>query len=98
MVQRSIDPLNGTSRDDILISREDANRLGVEDREQIRLISNVGNYVGRARIDKIKPGNLEVYWPEGNCLLSRDEVDIASREPDYNAVVRIEKATGVATG
>ena len=98
MVQRSIDPLNGTSRDDILISREDANRLGVEDREQIRLISNVGNYVGRARIDKIKPGNLEVYWPEGNCLLSRDEVDIASREPDYNAVVRIEKATGAATG
>ena len=92
MVQRAIDPLTGASRDDILISRMDANRLGVEDREQIRLISSVGTYIGRARIDEIKPGNLEVHWPEGSCLLSREEVDIVSREPDYNAIVRVEKA------
>jgi hypothetical protein len=45
-------------------------------------------------IDEIKPGNLEVHWPEGNCLLSREEIDIASREPDYNATVRIERMTG----
>ena len=94
MVHRAIDPLTGASRDDILISREDANRLGVENREPIRLASSVGTYVGRAMIDEIKPGNLEVHWPEGNCLLSREEIDIASREPDYNAIVRIEKMTG----
>lgn len=28
---------------------------------------------------------------EGSCLLSREELDIASREPDYNAIVRLEK-------
>jgi len=97
MVQRAIDPLTGASRDDILISRMDANRLGIEDREQIRLISSVGTYIGRARIDEIKPGNLEVHWPEGSCLLSREEVDIVSREPDYNAIVRVEKAIRAET-
>ena len=71
-------------------------RLGVEGGQCIRLVSSVGTYVGRVKIDEIKPGNLEVHWPEGNCLLSREEIDFASREPDYNAIVKVEKAT-VAT-
>ena len=65
---------------------------------KLRLVSKVGTYVGRVKIDEIKPGNLEVHWPEGNCLLSREEMDFASREPDYNAIVKVEKAIGtVAT-
>jgi molybdopterin-dependent oxidoreductase alpha subunit len=91
MVQRAVDPLTGASRDSILISREDADRLDIADGGSIRLLSNVGSYSGRARIDQIKPGNLEVHWPEGNCLLSREEMDIASREPDYNAIVKVER-------
>jgi hypothetical protein len=39
----------------------------------------------------MKPGNLEVHWPEGNTLLSREEVDVLSHEPDYNARVRLER-------
>jgi len=93
MVQRAIDPLTGASRDNILISREDVERLGIADGDLIRLSSNVGSYCGRARIDEMKPGNLEVHWPEGSCLLSREEIDIASREPDYNAIVRVERVT-----
>jgi len=37
---------------------------------------------GRAKIDLIKPGNMQVHWSEGSCLLARAEFDIASREPD----------------
>ena len=96
MVQRAIDPLTGASRDNILISREDVERLGIADGDPIRLVSNVGSYCGRARIDKMKPGNLEVHWPEGSCLLSHEEIDIASREPDYNAIVRVEKVAEAA--
>ena len=92
MVQRDTDPLTGASRNDIFISKEDTERLGVEDGQSIRLVSNVGTYVGRVKLDDIKPANLAVHWPEGNCLLSRDEMDFASREPDYNAIVKIEKA------
>jgi hypothetical protein len=39
----------------------------------------------------IKPGNLAVHWPEGNVLLSREAIDRASREPDYNAIVRLAR-------
>ena len=91
MVQRAVDPLTGASRDDVFISREDGQRLGIQDGDPIRLISRTGSYAGRAKIDQMKPGNLEVHWPEGNCLLSREELDIASREPDYNAIVRLQK-------
>ena len=91
MVWGQTDPLTGAARDDILISREDADRLGIDDGDPIRLTSPVGGYTGRAKIDQIKPRNLEVHWPEGNCLLSRDEIDIASRQPDSSAIVQVEK-------
>jgi molybdopterin-dependent oxidoreductase alpha subunit len=92
MVQHETDPLNGARREDVLMSREDADRLGLKDGDPVRLASSSGAYTGRARIEEMKPGNLEVHWPEGNVLLCREEIDIASHEPDYNAVVSLEKA------
>ena len=48
---------------------------------------------GRLRAAPIKPGNLEVHWPEGNVLLAAARRSIReSLEPDYNAVVTIEAA------
>jgi molybdopterin-dependent oxidoreductase alpha subunit len=91
MVQRGLDPLTGAAREDVLIAREDAERLGLDDGDRVRLRSPWGTYEGRVRIDAIKPRNLEVHWPEGNVLLSREEVDRLSREPDYNAVVTVER-------
>jgi molybdopterin-dependent oxidoreductase alpha subunit len=91
MVQHDRDPLTGAERRDVLVSAEDAARLGLRDGDGLRLTSATGSFEGRARIDRIKPGNLEVHWPEGNVLLSREELDLASREPDYNAVVRLER-------
>src|SRR4030095_14543443 len=91
MVQRAIDPLTGASRNDVLISREDASRLDIKNGESIRLTSRVGTYSGRAKIDQIKQGNLEVHWPEGNCLLSHEEIDLSSGEPDYNQIVTVTK-------
>ena len=90
MVQRDVDPLTGAARRDILMSPEDAVRLGVHEGQSVRLTSASGIYTGVARIDKIKPGNLEVHWPEASCLLSREEMDHDSHEPDYNAVVTVE--------
>ena len=91
MVQRDRDPLTGAARDDVLMSAEDAAKMGIAGGDRIRLRSRTGDYVGRALIDEIKPGNLAVHWPEGNVLLSRDEIDRASREPDYNAIVSVER-------
>jgi molybdopterin-dependent oxidoreductase alpha subunit len=91
MVQRDRDPLTGARRDDVLIAAEDAAALGIASGDRIRLRSRAGSYVGRALVDAMKPGNLEVHWPEGNVLLSRDEIDLLSREPDYNAIVSLER-------
>ena len=91
MVQRDQDPLTGARREDVLISAADAARLGLRDGDRLRLTSRSGNFEGRARIAEMKPGNLEVHWPEGNVLLCREEIDIASHEPDYNAIVTVEK-------
>ena len=65
--------------------------LGIKDGERIHLTSSVGGYSGRAKIDQIKQGNLEVHWPEGNCLLFHEEIDTSSGEPDYNAIVTVAK-------
>ena len=51
-----------------------------------------GSFTGRLLAAPIKPGNLEVHWPEGNALLAGDRLDPESMEPDYNAVVSLERA------
>jgi predicted molibdopterin-dependent oxidoreductase YjgC len=90
MIQRRVDPLTGADRDDILISEDDLARLRLEEGASVRLRSSSGTFNGRLKQAPIKPGNLEVHWPEGNTLLSASAIDPDSMEPDYNAVVTIE--------
>ena len=90
MVQRDVDPLTGASRDSILISSDDAERIGASDGTRLRLISTAGAFEGRAFVSPIRSGNLEIHWPEGLPLVDARLVDPESGEPDYNAVVRIE--------
>ena len=54
-------------------------------------VSESGEFRGTVFIAPIKPGNLEVHWPEGMALLSGEVVDWQSGEPDYNALVRLER-------
>ncbi|HEV8266794.1 MAG TPA: molybdopterin-dependent oxidoreductase, partial [Thermoanaerobaculia bacterium] len=91
MVHKDRDPLNGARRDDVLVSKDDAARLGLANGDPVRLRRNGVHYDGRARIAVIKPGNLQVHWPEGNVLVQKDDCDVESGVPDYNAVVRLEK-------
>ncbi len=91
MVQRESDPLTGASRHDVLMSKYDARNLSLAEGDPIRLLSESGEFRGQVKLAPIKPGNLEVHWPEGTALLSGDEVDNESQEPDYNAFVRVER-------
>ena len=94
MIQRDVDPLNGAGRDDVLMSEADMRTLGLEPGQRITLRSSDGSLAGRVRVAPIKPGNLEVHWPEGNVLLSAAAVDPESMEPDYNARVTVEPSPG----
>jgi molybdopterin-dependent oxidoreductase alpha subunit len=93
MVQRDIDPLTGSARHDILISTEDLARVGMTHGSWATLRSTRGTFTGRLVAAPMKPGNLEVHWPEGNVLIAGDRLDPDSKEPDYNAVVSIEPVT-----
>lgn len=90
MIQRDLDPLTGARRDDVLISQDDLTRLRLREGDVVCLKSPVGRLIGRLKVAAIRAGNLEVYWPEGNVLLSGGIVDPESMEPDYNAVVTLE--------
>jgi molybdopterin-dependent oxidoreductase alpha subunit len=96
MVWEDLDPLTGARREDVLISAADAAALGIRDGDPIRLVNGSGSFRGVARIAPVRPGTLQAFWPEVNVLIPR-RLDPASREPDYNAVVRIEKL-GTAAG
>jgi anaerobic selenocysteine-containing dehydrogenase len=91
MVQRRVDPLTGAARDDILISPADLARLRLTEGASVRLRSNCGTFSGKLRQAPIKPGNLEVHWPESNALLSGAVIDPDSMEPDYNTAVAASK-------
>jgi anaerobic selenocysteine-containing dehydrogenase len=91
MVQRQVDPLTGAARHDVLMSAGDAGELSLSDGSPVRLVSETGEFRGFVKLAPILSGNLEVHWPEGNALLSSSDVDPESGEPDYNALVRVEK-------
>ena len=88
IINADTDPLTGAGRRDILISAEDAARLGLRSGDAIVVRSEVGEFLGRARIDRIKPGCVQGHWPEVNVLVPAGRLD-ASGAPDYNAVVEI---------
>jgi predicted molibdopterin-dependent oxidoreductase YjgC len=91
MIQREIDPLTGASRDEVLISAEDLSRLQLENGSLVELRSSSGSFRGRLKSAPMRPGNLEVHWPEGSTLLSASAIDPDSMEPDFNAVATLSR-------
>ncbi len=90
IVQAERDPLTGAARDEVLVSEEDLQRLGLRAGQRVRLRSEHGTMEARLRPAPIQPGNLQAHWPEANVLLSPLARDTAGGVPDYNALVAIE--------
>ena len=90
MVQERKDAITGAVREAVLLSQVDAEQLRLKDGDAVILKNELAQLRGRVYIAPIKPGNLQVHWPEGNVLLDRSK---RSKEgvPDYNALVRLEK-------
>lgn len=82
------DPITGAERDDIIMAAEDASRLGLRNGDPISLRNNLGEFKGKVRIDRIKPGCLQAHWPEVNVIIPAGRLD-PSGVPDYNAVVEV---------
>jgi len=91
MVHRNLDPLTGARREDVLMSRQDAERIGVADGDGVLLTSTAGQMRGRCLVAPIAPGNVQVHWPEGNVLIERGVSDPECGIPDFNTEVEIER-------
>jgi molybdopterin-dependent oxidoreductase alpha subunit len=76
MVQEDTDPSNAAPRDAVLTSAEDATRLGLVVGDAVALENDFGTYHGIVVLAPVRPGTLEVHWPEGNVL-----VDPQARSP-----------------
>jgi anaerobic selenocysteine-containing dehydrogenase len=88
MVLAENDPITGAHRDDIIMSKEDADRLVLRNGDSVTLRNHLGELHGRVKIDRIKPGCLQAHWPEANVLIPAGRLD-ASGIPDYNTVVEV---------
>jgi molybdopterin-dependent oxidoreductase alpha subunit len=88
MVHSDFDAITGLHRNDILMAREDADRLDLDDGEAILVRNSHGEFRGRVKIGRIKPGCLQGHWPELNVVVPAGCLD-PSGVPDYNAIVEV---------
>ncbi len=91
MVFRAHDPLTGADRDALFISAEDAGRIGVCEGDALVVTSETGRVGARAHISRMRPGNVQMFFPECNPLIAAGRRD-ASGVPDYNAIVEVARA------
>jgi molybdopterin-dependent oxidoreductase alpha subunit len=98
MVQEPVDPLTGAAREAVLMSRVDAETLGLREGDEVVLTNAAGQLSGRVCLAPIKPRNLQVHWPEGNVLLDRRKRSPGADIPDFNALVRVRKVDRALPG
>jgi molybdopterin-dependent oxidoreductase alpha subunit len=91
MVQGASDPITGAVREAVLMSGDDARQLGLEHGDPVLLTNELGEFRGRVCVAPMRPGNLEVHWPEGEVLIDRRRRSPQAGIPDYNAIVRAER-------
>lgn len=92
MVYADKDSFNGADRYDVLLNEGDAGAIGVRDGDAIVAYNSFGVFHGRAKIEPISAGNIELYWPEGNMLFPKGVYEPYAGIPEYNSAVVVEKA------
>jgi predicted molibdopterin-dependent oxidoreductase YjgC len=96
LIYKHTDSVTGARRDDLLIAAEDAAARGLREGDRVLVHSDNGASMEcRVHIDKIKPRNVQVFWPEGNVLIRRRVCDALAGVPDYNAIVAVEKIAAI---
>jgi molybdopterin-dependent oxidoreductase alpha subunit len=93
MVHEDIDPSTTASRDGVLISPDDAERLGLTTGDQVQLHNDFGTYDGKVLVVPVTPGTLEVHWPEGNVLVDPQARSPLAKIPAYKEISATLKRT-----
>ena len=91
LVYADVDPLNGATRDAVLMNPDDAAALHLIHGDYIALNNDIGRYEGRVFLAPLARGNLQIHWPEGNVIIRRGVTDPQGGVPAYKASVTIER-------
>lgn len=83
MVHESKDPASGAPRDGVLMNVADVARLKLHGGQHVWLRNEFGVMEAQVFIAEIKPGALQVHWPEGNVLLDPSLRSPKARVPAY---------------
>ncbi len=89
IVHQAVDPLTGAARDALFLAAEDAQRLGLVAGSPVTVRSDHGELAARVHVAPIRPGNVQVFFPEGNVLLAPGRRDPDSGVPDYTTLVEV---------
>lgn len=73
------------TRDVVMLSAEDAGRLGLAEGDPVLVTSRTGQMRVKAAIVDIRSGNLAMYYPEANVLVDR-QLDAESLTPAFKSV------------
>ncbi|TVY08581.1 FdhF/YdeP family oxidoreductase [Paenibacillus cremeus] len=92
MIYSETDPFNAADRYDVLISGEDAAELNLKDGDPIVVYNRYGRMNGKAKTVNVRKGNIEVHWPEGNCLIPKGVYEPFAGIPEYTTAAIVEKA------
>jgi molybdopterin-dependent oxidoreductase alpha subunit len=89
MVLAERDPLTGGRRDALFMAPEDVAARRLRDGDLVTVRSESGEVRARVREAKLRPGNVQMFFPEANPLISAGRRDPVALVPDYNAVVEV---------
>lgn len=96
MVQERKDSITGAAREAVLLSAQDAGRLGIADGDRVLVRSDHGELEGIALVAPVKAGNVQVHWPEGNVLIDPAVRSPQAGVPHYGA--RVDVLAAAPTG
>ncbi|MEO7118377.1 MAG: FdhF/YdeP family oxidoreductase [Candidatus Limnocylindrales bacterium] len=89
MVWKKRDPLTGGDRDALFMADSDARTLGVGDGDAVTVRSRSGEVPAHVKVANIRPGNVQMFFPEANPLIAAGQRDPVALVPDYNAIVEV---------
>ncbi len=95
MVFGPVDTPLGAGRDEVVLSQDDLDALGLASGDRVVVRSASGSLAARVVAGDLQPGTLMMYWPEANVLIPRGVVDPQCGIPAYrDALVEVRPAAG----
>jgi molybdopterin-dependent oxidoreductase alpha subunit len=92
IVHQDVDPMNKQRRDAVLMNREDALWLGLNEGERVVLENIFGSYFGKVFFAPVAPRSLQVHYPESNVLVDPKARSSLAQIPAFKEVVATVRA------